>query len=100
MMRVVVGAAETPTPMLAGLVHYAILNPYWNVPPDLAQQNIAPKLLAWRSFQSIRMEVLLDLGASTTNLDPATHHHAAAAADHRANRTPQLPGPRTSTGRR
>src|SRR3546814_16461083 len=58
MMLVVGGAAETPTPLLAGMVHYAILNHYRNVPTDLAQKKIAPKFLAGRSLESIRMEVL------------------------------------------
>src|SRR3546814_5868197 len=57
-MKVVVGAPETQTPMLAGKLQWAILNPYWNVPDYLAQKSIAPKILAGRSLASLRMEAL------------------------------------------
>jgi murein L,D-transpeptidase YcbB/YkuD len=48
-MRVIVGAAETQTPMMAGNLRYAILNPYWNVPDYLTQKSIAPKILSGRA---------------------------------------------------
>jgi murein L,D-transpeptidase YcbB/YkuD len=45
-MRVVVGEAAQQTPMMAGMVRYAILNPYWHVPPDLAKTRLAPRVLS------------------------------------------------------
>src|SRR3546814_19005614 len=51
-MKVVVGAPETQTPMLAGKLQWAILNPYWNVPDYLAQKSIAPKIIAGRRHAS------------------------------------------------
>src|SRR5439155_5424388 len=36
-MKVVVGKAREPTPAMAAVVRYAVLNPYWNMPPDLAR---------------------------------------------------------------
>jgi murein L,D-transpeptidase YcbB/YkuD len=44
-MRVVVGAPETQTPMLAGMLQWAVLNPYWNVPDYLVRDDVAPKVL-------------------------------------------------------
>ena len=44
-MRVIVGKPQAATPMLASTIHYATLNPYWNVPADLAQKIIAPLVL-------------------------------------------------------
>lgn len=41
-MKVVVGTPETPTPMIASIIHYVVLNPYWNVPPNLIRKTIAP----------------------------------------------------------
>jgi hypothetical protein len=35
-MKVVVGKAETATPMMAAYIKFASVNPYWNVPPELA----------------------------------------------------------------
>jgi L,D-transpeptidase YcbB len=45
-MKVVVGTAETPTPIMAGYIRYAVFNPYWNVPPELLRKNIAPRARA------------------------------------------------------
>ena len=45
-MRVVVGEAAQQTPMMAGMVRYAILNPYWHVPSDLARTRLAPRVLS------------------------------------------------------
>ena len=44
-MKVVVGKPELQTPMMAGFVRYAILNPYWNMPDDLVRNNIAANVL-------------------------------------------------------
>ena len=44
-MRVIVGKPEAQTPALRSVLHYATLNPYWNVPTDLAQTLIAPRVV-------------------------------------------------------
>lgn len=59
-MRVVTGTPETQTPMMAGMVRYATLNPYWNVPVDLVRKRIAPKVLAGTSLERQGYEALSD----------------------------------------
>src|SRR3546814_10799790 len=76
-MRVVVGAAETQTPMLAGTIQWAILNPYWNVPDYLAQRSIAPKVLAGRSLKSLHMEALSDWGPNPRKLSSRSEEHTS-----------------------
>ncbi|MDB5683664.1 MAG: putative L,D-transpeptidase YcbB [Sphingomonas bacterium] len=98
-MRVVVGTLETQTPMLAGMVRYAILNPYWNVPTDLVQKRIAPKVLGGASFKSLRYEALSDWGASASLLDPAQIDWQAVAAGQQELRVRQLPGGANAMGR-
>lgn len=44
-MKVVVGKNETQTPIMAGYLRYATLNPYWNVPPELLRTTIANGVL-------------------------------------------------------
>jgi murein L,D-transpeptidase YcbB/YkuD len=44
-MRVVVGKASEPTPMMAGLIRFAMVNPYWNIPPDLVRSRVAANVL-------------------------------------------------------
>jgi L,D-transpeptidase YcbB len=36
-MRVIVGKPSMQTPTMAGYIRYVTLNPWWNVPPDLAR---------------------------------------------------------------
>jgi L,D-transpeptidase YcbB len=98
-MRVIVGKPETQTPMLAGMLYYAILNPYWNVPTDLAQTSIAPKILSGRTLSSMNMEALSDWSASPLKLDPATINWTSVASGSQEIRLRQLPGPSNSMGR-
>lgn len=99
MMRVVVGTAETETPMLAGMVRYAILNPYWNVPSDLVQNRIAPRILRGESFTRLRYEALSSWSANATKLDPATIDWRAVANGSQELRVRQRPGGANAMGR-
>ena len=42
--RVVVGKAETPTPVFSDTMQYAVVNPYWNVPPSILKKEFLPGL--------------------------------------------------------
>ena len=59
-MKVVVGKASDQTPMLAGFISYAVLNPYWNVPPDLVRERYVARIVdAGESYLGTRgFEVL------------------------------------------
>lgn len=98
-MRVVVGKASEQTPMLAGMVRYAILNPYWNVPYDLVQDRIAPKVLKGQSLHAMGYEALSDWGANATVLEPGTIDWTAVAAGRAEPRVRQLPGPDNAMGK-
>ncbi len=98
-MRVVVGAAETQTPMLAGYINYAIVNPYWNVPDYLARDNVAKKILSGRSLKSMHMEVLSDWSPDARIVDPDTVDWHAVAAGEQVLRVRELPGPWNSMGK-
>jgi L,D-transpeptidase YcbB len=98
-MRVVVGKPEAPTPMLAGMLQYAILNPYWNVPVDLARTLVAPKVLAGRSLGSMGFEALSDWSVTPVKLDPASIDWPAVASGAQELRIRQLPGGTNSMGK-
>ena len=100
-MKVIVGKPTEPTPMLAGLMHYAIVNPYWNVPPDLARTKVAPGVLSKGVgfLKSMRYEVLSDWTDKATVLDPRTVDWRAVAAGRSEIRVRQLPGKGNSMGR-
>jgi murein L,D-transpeptidase YcbB/YkuD len=98
-MRVVVGKPESPTPLLAGQLQYAILNPYWNVPVDLAQKNIAPKIRTGKSLDDMGLEALSDWSATPHRLDPATIDWAAVESGKVEIRLRQFPGKTNAMGK-
>ena len=99
-MRVVVGRAQHQTPMIGGLLRYAVLNPYWNVPPDLAAELIAPKVLdeGLGYLKAHRYEILSDWSDRANTLDPAGIDWRAVAAGQLQLRMRQLPGGANSMG--
>ncbi len=99
MMRVVVGKPTSQTPMMAGVMQYAIINPYWNVPVDLAQTLVAPKVLAGKSVRKMGFEVLSDWSATPARVDPKSVDWPAVAAGDEEIRIRQLPGGSNSMGR-
>lgn len=98
-MRVVVGTAKTQTPLLAGYVNYAVLNPYWNVPDYLTRDNVAPKVLSGRTLESMHMQVLSDWGPNPRVVDSGTVNWQAVAAGQQDVRVRELPGPSNSMGK-
>lgn len=98
-MRVVVGAPETQTPMLAGMLQWAILNPYWNVPDYLVRDDVAPKVLAGRSLAAQRMEALDGWGPDARPISPASIDWHGVAAGRDIPRVRELPWAGNSMGK-
>ena len=97
-MKVVVGTAETPTPMMAGMLHYATLNPYWNVPVSLVQKTIAPAVLRGISLDDMGYEVLSDWTADARKLNWRDVDWRGAAAGSTELRVRELPGSGNAMG--
>jgi len=93
-MRVIVGRPDAQTPMMASLIRYAVLNPYWNVPDDLVRSRIAPNVLR-QGLPYLRergYELLSGWAEDAPQLDPATVDWAAVAAGRQRLRVRQRPG--------
>jgi murein L,D-transpeptidase YcbB/YkuD len=101
-MRVIVGSAETKTPMMAVLMRNAKANPYWNVPPELVKSMTAKKAKeqGLSYFRNFHYEVLSDWGANAQLVDPKTINWKAVASGKikPTMRVRQLPGPWNSMG--
>jgi murein L,D-transpeptidase YcbB/YkuD len=99
-MKVVVGKVTEQTPMAAGLIRSMVLNPYWNVPPDLVRKSIAPKVLrhGLDYLRSARFELLSDWTDEAQVVDPKTVDWAAVAAGRDSVRVRQLPGAGNAMG--
>ena len=99
-MRVIVGAPETKTPMMAVLMRNAKANPYWNVPPDLIQSMTAKKVRqqGLSYLKDFHYEVLSDWSETGRVVDPKTIDWKLVAAGKSPIRVRQLPGPWNSMG--
>ena len=100
-MKVVVGTIETPTPMIASTIHYATLNPYWNVPEALIRKTVAanavrkgPAYLKAHGYQ-----VLSDWGPNPTIIPASEINWKAVAAGQKTVRVRQLPGSDNAMGK-
>ena len=100
-MRVVVGKPHQQTPMMTAFIRYVSLNPYWNVPPDLAAERIAPNVVksGLPYLKSRGYQVLSDWTEKAKLIDPATIDWKAVAEGKREVRLRQLPGPGNAMGK-
>ena len=101
-MKVIVGKSDpsTQTPMLASVIHYATLNPYWHVTPDLVRSLIAKNVLDQGvGYLKTRGYQVLSADGSGEMLDPATVDWNSVADGSQLVQVRQLPGPANSMGR-
>jgi murein L,D-transpeptidase YcbB/YkuD len=99
-MRAAVGTAETQTPMMAALIRYAQVNPYWNLPADFNMSLVAPRVLEHGIQYLIerKYEVFADGSEDTPLLDPATIDWQDVQDGRRSLFIRRAPGPGNSMG--
>jgi murein L,D-transpeptidase YcbB/YkuD len=99
-MKVVVGKAETATPMMAAYIRYASVNPYWNVPPELVKSLIGPRIVAQGvSYLTDREYQVLDsYGQNAKVLDANSVDWQAVVDGRQEVRLRRLPSPANSMG--
>ena len=100
-MRVVVGKPAQPTPMMAALIRYTAVNPYWNLPTDLVAERIAPNVVKY-GLPYLREKgyvVLSDWSNNARRVDPSTIDWKAVVAGRTEIRMRQNPGPANAMGR-
>jgi len=93
-MRVVVGKADSQTPMMAGFLRYAQVNPYWNIPADLVRQRIATNVLdrGLGYLKTSGYQVLDSWDDNARVVNPSTIDWRAVADGRTEVRVRQLPG--------
>ncbi len=98
-MRVIVGKPGSATPVMAGLIRYAVRDPYWNLPPDLIRARAAeivrhgPDLIAREN-----LELLSGWEPDAITLDPSEIDWGQVARGERKLRMRQMPGPDNMMG--
>jgi L,D-transpeptidase YcbB len=98
-MKVVVGKPDQQTPMLAGMLKFATLNPYWNVPEDLAYKRVVERVMNGASLQTLGFEAVGGWQANAPVLSPDQVDWRALASGARTIRLRQLPGPTNAMGK-
>jgi murein L,D-transpeptidase YcbB/YkuD len=100
-MRVVVGKAHQPTPMMAATIKFTALNPYWQVPSDLAAERVAPGVIkeGLGYLKQHGYVLLSDWGDEALPVDPSTIDWKAVADGKILVRLRQNPGSQNAMGR-
>ena len=99
-MKVVVGKAETATPMMAAYIKYASVNPYWNVPPELVRSLIGPRIVAQgvKYLTDREYQVMTDYSDDAKLIDPNSVDWQAVVDGREEVRLRRLPSPANSMG--
>ncbi len=100
-MKVIVGTSETPTPMIASIIHYATFNPYWNVPDNLIRKTVAPNAVRQGAayLKPRGYEVMADWTENAAVIPSSQIDWKAVTAGQKQIRVRQQPGPGNSMGK-
>ncbi len=99
-MKVIVGRDYRKTPVFTAPISYLVLNPYWEVPTKIAQQDLLPKFIADPAyFETMGFELFRGWGAEQQPLNPAEVNWARHRSGAFPYRLRQKPGPRNALGR-
>ena len=79
-IRVIVGAAKTPTPVLSGCLTHILTYPQWNIPPSIVSKEIIPAIKRDSLYLQRKGYYITDwsgevLDQQTTNIDSYTHSY-------------------------
>jgi len=98
--RVVVGKTKHKTPVLTSELTQLVLNPYWNVPKSISNNEILPKLLLDPDYLSRNdMKVLSTLNNQNQVINPETIDWSNIDFYNAALRIRQDPGAKNSLGK-
>jgi L,D-transpeptidase YcbB len=97
----VVGKRSEPTPMLAGVIRFVVLNPYWHMPPDLAAARVAPLAVRDGGGSALAeqdLELVSSFAPDAAVLDPESVDWAEVASGRTQAHLRQRPGPHNMMG--
>jgi murein L,D-transpeptidase YcbB/YkuD len=99
-MKVVVGKTTSPTPLLAGTIHYVTFNPYWHILDEVALRKVAPVVIkrGVSYLKAARYEVVTDWNSDSAPVDPKSIDWKGVAAGTANVHIRQLPGPNNMMG--
>ncbi len=74
--RVIVGKAETQTPIFSDAMEYLVVNPYWNVPPSIIRKEMLPAYQKDPSYFTKRGYELVQRGGNVSVRQPPGERNA------------------------
>ncbi|HEY5826615.1 MAG TPA: L,D-transpeptidase family protein, partial [Cyclobacteriaceae bacterium] len=94
-MKVIVGSAETPTPVFADTLRHIVFSPTWSVPTSIIKNEIIPRLQRDSSYYSSKNYVFYKGGV---RIDPANEIWRDQTINPYSLSVVQQPGPDNSLG--
>ncbi|MBN2201990.1 L,D-transpeptidase family protein, partial [bacterium] len=99
-MRVVVGRPYHSTPVFSDTMRYLVINPYWNVPRNIAVREVIPHILRDSAYLTKeKTKVFKGWGPEALEIDPATVDWTAVDTTYFPYRLRQDSGPVNALGR-
>jgi murein L,D-transpeptidase YcbB/YkuD len=98
-MRAITGRDYRRTPVFSDVMTYLVINPFWNIPRDLAVQDKLPLIKDDPTYLAEQgITVLTGWGADATEVDPAMIDWSEITPEGFAWRLRQEPGPKNPLG--
>ncbi|WP_374165152.1 murein L,D-transpeptidase [Arcticibacter sp. MXS-1] len=95
-MKVIVGKELNSTPVFSDQMEHVVLAPYWNIPPGILKDEIAPKVASNPGFlEAMDMEVI---GKDGNPVDPTSVDWSAAGTGNFPYTVRRRPGPKNDLG--
>lgn len=95
-MKVIVGKEMNATPIFSDKMEYVVISPYWNVPPNILREEIAPKVMDDPGYlERNNMEVITAKGAV---VNPSSVDWSGAGSDGFKYIVRKRPGPTNDLG--
>lgn len=98
-MRVIVGEEVRRTPVFSEAMKYIEVNPYWNVPPRIAGEEILPRIRKNPAYLAENHYELVRGWEDVELLDPFAISWDRVSPEHLPGRIRQTPGPWNALGR-
>lgn len=99
-MAVAIGMPRHPTPAVSGLISHAVVNPYWNLPPDLVRDRARAVLREGAgALRRERLELIDGWDDAARVVEPGDVDWAAVASGRTPLRMRQRPGGGNVMGR-
>jgi murein L,D-transpeptidase YcbB/YkuD len=100
-MSVIAGTSEHPTPVMSDRIEYLVINPEWNLPPDVVRDQIAPAVLreGWAELERRKLRVLSSWSEDAEPVPPGRVDWNGVAAGNIRPHLEQIPGPWNVMGR-